>query len=366
MPIIQPRKALLCAAAFAAFATPVAAQDVQAGIAAWQSGDYNAAVQQWRPLADSGNADAQFNLAQAYRLGRGVAQNLNLAEQWFERAARQRHEQAGASLGLLLFQNGRARDAMPWLQAAADRGDPRAQYVFGTALFNGDIVRRDLPRAYGLMRAAAAQGFPQAQSQLAAMEQQLTPEDRRRGEELAAGMNVPAPNAPPTRMAEVDPDRALPPPVAQERPPARPPVETAGPPRQTGAGVSYEHPPEDGRPVAPPRAEPRPRPVQIAERPRPNPAPAAERPRPAPPAPRPTASGGSWRVQLGAFSNEANARRQWTQLSRRVGALSGLSVSYPRAGNVVRVRAGGFASRDAANRVCSSVRAAGGDCIPVN
>ncbi len=350
MPIIQPRKYLICAAALLAFSAPAAAQDVQSGIAAWQAGDYNAAVQQWRPLADAGNADAQFNLAQAYRLGRGVAQNLNLAEQWFERAARQRHEQAGASLGLLLFQNGRAREAMPWLQAAAGRGDPRAQYVFGTALFNGDVVRRDLPRAYGMMRAAAAQGFPQAQTQLAAMEQQLSTEDRRRGEQMAAEMNVPAPNAP-TQIAEIDPDRAMPPrPVVQQAPPAR----------SNGPGVSYEHPPEHDRPgeqARPPRVDPRPRPVQIAERPR---------PRPATPAPRPAATGGSWRVQLGAFSNEANARRGWNQIRRRVSALSGLTVAYPRAGNVVRVRAGAFASRDAANRVCTSVRAAGGDCIPVN
>lgn len=362
MPIIQPRKLLLCAAALVAFAAPATAQDVQSGIAAWQAGDYNAAVQQWRPLADAGNADAQFNLAQAYRLGRGVGQNMNLAEQWFERAARQRHEQAGASLGLLLFQNGRARDAMPWLQAAADRGDPRAQYVFGTALFNGDIVRRDLPRAYGLMRAAAAQGFPQAQSQLAQMESQLSPEDRQRGEQLAAGMAVPAPDQ--TRMAEVDPDRAVPPTVAQERPR----VAQVGTPPSQGPGVSYEHPPEHGRPATqarptqtprPPRTE-RPRPVQVAERPRARPP--APTPRPA----RPAATGGSWRVQLGAFSNEANARRRWNEIRRRVGALSGLTVAYPRAGNVVRVRAGSFATRDAANRVCSSVRAAGGDCIPVD
>ena len=72
MPIIQPRKLLLGAAALLACTAPVSAQDVQSGIAAWQAGDYNAAVQQWRPLADAGNADAQFNLAQAYRLGRGA------------------------------------------------------------------------------------------------------------------------------------------------------------------------------------------------------------------------------------------------------------------------------------------------------
>jgi cell division septation protein DedD len=354
VPNIKPRKFLLCAAAFLSFTAPAAAQDVQSGITAWQAGDYAAAVQQWRPLADAGNADAQFNLAQAYRLGRGVAQNLNLAEQWFERAARQRHEQAGASLGLLLFQNGRAREAMPWLQAAAGRGDPRAQYVFGTALFNGDVVRRDLPRAYALMRAAASQGFPQAQQQLGEMESQLSAEDRTRGDALAAEMGSPTPSG--AQIAAID----EPPPVSS------PPVNI--PPSRSGPGVSYEHPPEGGQPVErsrPPRVEPRERPVQVAERPRPRPPVARPPVRTERPAPRPAATGGSWRVQLGAFSNEANARRRWNDLRRRVGALSSLSVAFPRAGNVVRVRAGGFASRDAAARICGSVRAAGGECIPV-
>ena len=51
-----------------------AAADVPAGIAAWQAGDYARAVAEWRPLAEAGDADAQFNLGQAYRLGRGVPQ----------------------------------------------------------------------------------------------------------------------------------------------------------------------------------------------------------------------------------------------------------------------------------------------------
>ena len=195
VPIFSPVNPVL-RRRFSEQAAPAAAQDVQGGIAAWQAGDYAKAVTEWRPLADSGNADAQFNLAQAYRLGRGVPQNLNLAEQWFERAARQRHEQAGASLGLLLFQNGRAREAMPWIQAAAMRGDPRAQYVFGTALFNGDVLRRDLPRAYAMMSAAAAQGFPQAQP-ARREERQLTQADRDRCRAL---MSRWAPRRPPYRI----------------------------------------------------------------------------------------------------------------------------------------------------------------------
>ena len=56
----------------ALLAAPLSAQTVKAGIDAWQKADYAAAVAIWRPLAEQGDADAQFNLGQAYRLGRGV------------------------------------------------------------------------------------------------------------------------------------------------------------------------------------------------------------------------------------------------------------------------------------------------------
>ena len=55
-----------------------------------------AAVRHWRPLADRGDADAQFNLGQAYKLGRGVPRNMT-SPSWYENAARQGHEQAQAN-----------------------------------------------------------------------------------------------------------------------------------------------------------------------------------------------------------------------------------------------------------------------------
>ena len=169
----------------------VAAPSVRAGIAAWQAGDYALAIGNWRPLADRGDADAQYNIAQAYFLGRGVPQNANLAEQWYERAARQGHEEAQANYGLLLFQNGRRREAMPWIEQAANRGDPRAQYVYGTALYNGDLVPADLPRAYAMMSRAAAAGLPPAISQLAQMEPHISDADKAHGQQLAAALPEP-------------------------------------------------------------------------------------------------------------------------------------------------------------------------------
>ena len=52
------------------------------------------AVAIWRPLAEAGDADAAFNLGQAYRLGKGVPTDLAAAQTWFERAARKGHVDA--------------------------------------------------------------------------------------------------------------------------------------------------------------------------------------------------------------------------------------------------------------------------------
>jgi len=284
---------------------------VRAGVEAWQAGNYDEAIRVWRPLADRGDADAQYNVAQAYFLGRGVPQNMNLAEQWYARAARQGHEEAEANYGLLLFQNGQRRQALPWIERAAGRGDARAQYVLGTTLFNGDIAARDLPRAYALMSRAAAQNLAPAVTQLAEMERHLSPQDRSRGVELAREMRT-APR--PVQVAAATPPRAQ---------------------------------PQTARPVPAPPAPPRSRPDQPRR---------AEAPQPAAPAP---SAGGRWRIQLGAFSSEANARRAWGAISGRMG---GLSPYYVRAGNVIRLQAGPLASRAAAERSCAAARQA---CFPV-
>ena len=116
----------LMAAALGMTAAPLAAQSVKAGIEAWQRADYAAAVAIWRPLAETGDADAQFNLGQAYRLGKGVPLDLGAAQMWFERAATSGHLDAQTTLGLLLFQNGNQSGGIKWLSKAAEQGEPRA------------------------------------------------------------------------------------------------------------------------------------------------------------------------------------------------------------------------------------------------
>ncbi|HEY0595776.1 tetratricopeptide repeat protein, partial [Sphingopyxis sp.] len=155
--------------------------DVKEGVDAWQAGNYQAAVAEWRPLAIAGDADAQFNLGQAYKLGRGVPTDLGQAEVWYRRAAKQGHLQAEDNLGLVLFTANRREEAMPYITRSAERGEPRAQYVLGTALFNGDLAPQDLPRAYALTKRASDAGLTIASARLAQLDNLIPLEQRQRG-----------------------------------------------------------------------------------------------------------------------------------------------------------------------------------------
>lgn len=175
------RHMLFLTAVAAALAAPAGAKTVKAGIEAWQRGEHSEAVAIWRPLAEAGDADAQFNLGQAYRLGRGAPTNLGAAQAWLDRAARKDHLDAQATLGLLLFQNGNLQGGLRWLKTAAERGEPRALLVYGTALFNGDGVPRDPVAAYAYVSRSAAQGLPAAKDTLRQMDEVLPAEQRRKG-----------------------------------------------------------------------------------------------------------------------------------------------------------------------------------------
>lgn len=168
--------------------------DVKTGADAWNRGDYEAAVKEWRPQAIKGNADAQFNLGQAYKLGRGVPADPKLAGEWFLKAAQQGNLQAEDNYGIIAFQYGDRQKALPYLQRSASRGEPRAQYLFGTALFNGDFVKKDWPRAYALLTRASAAGLKAATANLAEMDKFIPLDQRQQGLALARQMEEQEPS----------------------------------------------------------------------------------------------------------------------------------------------------------------------------
>lgn len=166
-------------------AAPASAQNVKAGIDAWQRGDYVSAVAIWRPLAEAGDPDASFNMGQAYRLGRGVLVDLATAQTWLERSAEKGHVDAQTTLGLLLFQNGNQADGLKWLKGAAEKGDSRAMLVYGTALYNGDGVPQDPVLGYAYVSRSAAQGLEPARNTLQQMDDIMPLEQRKKGVAMA-------------------------------------------------------------------------------------------------------------------------------------------------------------------------------------
>jgi cell division septation protein DedD len=323
-------------------AEPAMAAGVKDGVDAWQRGDYAGAVAIWRPLAQANDPDAAFDLAQAYKLGRGVSTDLGQAKTWYGKSAQAGHIQGAANYGLLLFQDGDRRSAMPWIGKAADAGDPRAQYVLGTALFNGDLAGKDWPKAYALMTRAAAAGLPQATTSLSQMDQFMSADDRQKGLQMASQMA--ARPIPPTGRQLVTgggADVAITAPASVV--PSRPSDLSALPPARTA----------QARPAKPPKAPP-----VSAEAP-----PAAPKPAPvAKAAPALASSGGKWMVQLGAYGSQDGAASAWNKLS---GRMTGLRPSYEKAGAVIRLRAGPLADKAAAAKACAAAKAAGTACFPV-
>jgi TPR repeat protein len=57
------------------------------GLTAYDSGDFATALREWMPLAEQGDASAQFNLGLMYAKGQGVLQDYVRAHMWWSIAA---------------------------------------------------------------------------------------------------------------------------------------------------------------------------------------------------------------------------------------------------------------------------------------
>lgn len=185
-----------------AFWQSLCAAAVPAADALWIKGDYRGAFAQAIEPAIHGDADAQFRIGEAYRLGRSVDPDFPQAEDWYARAARQGHVAAAAELGLLLASQHLESAALPWLTMAARHGDARALCSLAALYFNGDGVERDEPLAYALMVRAARTGLPEAKAGLATLRTILSAEAQNRGDALveSAIPNI-APPPPPATIA---------------------------------------------------------------------------------------------------------------------------------------------------------------------
>lgn len=338
------RISILAALALSCLTTPATA-DVKAGVDAWSRGEYEAAIKQWRDPAIKGDADAQFNMGQAYKMGRGVKTDLNIALDWYRKAAAQGHLQAADSYGHLLHYQGKIPESLPYLQTSSDRGDPRAQYLLATELFNGVHIAKDWVRAYALMTRASSAGMAPASRSLAQMDQYIPLEQRQAATVLAGELEQRASRARAAQVAGFPINTT--PPAKSARPVAVPPSDIP-PGFPSDIAVSGEPAPKPA-PTPPTMVKPTPiKPASVKK-----------------PVSVKVAADGAWRIQLGAFSEEANATKLWSSLESRVAELAALQPYLKATSNVTRLQAGPFASKAAAEAMCVKVKTAGQACIAV-
>jgi cell division protein FtsN len=304
-------------------------------------------------------------MAQAYKLGKGVAQDGKRAEAWYRKAAQQGHIKAADTLGLLLFQEGRKAEALPFLKASADRGEPRAMYILGIAHFNGDIVGKDWVRAYALMSRSAATGLDQATRSLATMDGIIPLEQRQMAMSLSANLEQKAQESRATQLAAADlgvkaaptaPLRAAMPGQALER--ADLPASTPVPSGPVTAGADFANPVAMPQPYTP-----QPKRISVTKVPV---AQAAAQPATAKPAtlkPAPQAKG-IWRVQLGAFGVKSNADGLWAKVRNRAELAGHSRIDLP-SGSVTRLLAGGFSGQTEADKACAALKSGGFSCMVI-
>ncbi len=347
---------------------------VRQGVELWRAGKWDDAVRMWQPFAEDGDADAMFNMGQAYKLGRGVMLDKTIARDWYRRAAVKGHLPAQANLGILLFQATEKAEAVRWLKSAADRGEMRAQYVLGIVHWNGDGAAKSMPLAYAYLVRAAAQGLPEATKALNELSQSIQPLDRANGWQIATalanGSGVPSQFQPGILPPPLSPVTTPTPPVevvaasvpaepggqatmaaAEDQTQRTASGDPAAGEKAMGSSPGGEQPPAIS-PISPISQSA----VRVAE-------PVEPRKRAAAPKPRET----GWRIQLGTYPNQKTAMAAWKKLAAsNKRDVKGLHPTIGKIGGNWRLQVGPFDTRAEASKGCKTLEIARNGCFAVD
>ena len=120
----------------------------------YENGDYAAAVEKLRPLAEQGNVTAQATLALLYDTGYGVPQDLG--------------------------------EAVKWYRLAAAQGDKSARYNLGQMYDTGQGVPQDSVRAYMWLDLSVIAGNATATADRDAVAKKMSPQQIAAAKKLIA------------------------------------------------------------------------------------------------------------------------------------------------------------------------------------
>ena len=164
--------------------------DFQSGQDAYSSGDYETAIAEWQPLAEAGNADAQFGMGLLYANGFGVMMDDASALKWYGMAAEQNHAEAQANIAIF-HANGWGvpqsdAEAFKWYSLAAEQGVMSAQSAVAKMYASSYSPQHDLVQAHKWFSIASEMGDLNAASKRDDLIGKMSPEQLAAANEQAA------------------------------------------------------------------------------------------------------------------------------------------------------------------------------------
>lgn len=131
---------------------------------------YAQEVAHYKTLADSGDPQAQYDLANVFFDGPEAKQRIPEILHLYQQAAGQGHVGAQYYLGVM-YDKGRGVDnddaiARDWYRTAAENGHPAGQWNYAVFMMQGRGGTKDKREAMVWVKKSAAQGYPSAQRAL--------------------------------------------------------------------------------------------------------------------------------------------------------------------------------------------------------
>lgn len=328
-------KKVLSAVLFVAVLTALALAQEDAGLTAYEAGEYESAARIWRELADQGNTVAQFNLGISYQKGLGVEQDTAVAFHWFRRAAEHGHGGSQYNLGVMFANaNGVERDyvkAYLWTSLAVDslsEGEERDSAVRVREVISRRMDEEELVRTRGI--------DPKSLLADAVVEEEPNPLSTQSDEPGPASstlvVRTKSTTGPDQDATGAEPAGGAEPFSAPTDP--SPTESLAGDTATTFAQAATEA----GTPTA----------TSFGET---------------------SATGEDWTIQLASYLSRGMAEKGWRGLSAdHAGLLAGFepvieSADREDMGTIYRLKIGAFADRPEADALCADLRADGADCI---
>lgn len=150
---------------------PVLSNDLELGIEQLNRGEFQQAIEQFRPLVAEGYSPAQYQMGLVYQHGYGVPKDGMKALALFEQAAEQNYPDAQFELALL-YTEGKLvkkdlKKAFSLTEQAAKKNLASAQFNLAVMYANGEGVAQNHFKASHWYQSAADQNYALAQYNLA-------------------------------------------------------------------------------------------------------------------------------------------------------------------------------------------------------